>query len=359
MQTARIADATEPDELRRRAGRDGFALVLGGGGAVGIAYHAGVLRALEEVGGIDIRRAKVMIGTSAGAVVSAQLRLGHSYADMVALAGGHDEGAAGAGPQEAAPRPASAILNPAWQSRAELYRRMVASTWSISRVVVRTPLPRPPRVVQRLFPPGLFSLDDDVWADNGFPEEWPDGELWLVTLDIDSGRRVVIKRPRSAARNGTLRQGIAASTAVPALYPPVHIGKRRLIDGGVHSPTNLDLAVRTGCSVVIASAPMAFDPARPPGVGAVLSRNRFNNQLQREAAIVRRAGAEVLLIRPSGDELRHHGVNLLRRSGNDAVMFGAYESTAAALSSSHAHMVLAKIRALLEAERPSARRKGG
>ncbi|MDO8362060.1 MAG: patatin-like phospholipase family protein [Actinomycetota bacterium] len=340
--TASVPAATPP--VRPATAVDnGVALVLGGGGAVGIAYHCGVLRALEEVGGLDVRACRVIIGTSAGAVVGAEMRLGRSYEDIVALAGG-DEPSTGLDALKPPP-----VMAPAWQSRADLYRRVVGSTWSVSRALFRIPLPQPPKAVQRLFPPALFSLDDEVWAAHGIPEEWPEGRLWLVTVDIDTGRRVVLKQPTSPAQTGTLRQGIAASTAVPALYPPVHVGKRRLVDGGVHSPTSLDLAARTDCGTVVCVAPMAFDPARPPGAIGAISRNRFNSQLDREAGVVRRAGADVLLIRPCGDELKLHNVNLLRRAGNEAVMHAAYEATAVQLSSRHAHQVLAPARAAQDA----------
>jgi len=327
-------DADDPALAHDGAPTGGLTLVLGGGGAVGIAYHVGVLRALEEVGGLDVRSATTMIGTSAGAVVSAQLRLGQEYGAMLALAGGDTDAQ---GIDKIAPK---AIMAPAWQSRAELYRSVVGSTWSISRALFRVPLPQPPKALQRLFPSALFNLDDEAWAHAGIPEEWPVDPLWLVTVDIDSGRRVVLRRPRAPHETCTLRHGIAASTAVPGLYQPVHAGSHRLVDGGVHSPTSLDLAARTGCSVAICVAPMAFDPARPPSLGRTITRSRFNSQLDKERAAAKRSGAEVLLIRPSGDELQHHSVNLLRRSGNDLVMHAAYQATAIALSSAHAHRVL-------------------
>src|SRR6478672_1884140 len=60
-------------------------LVLGGGGAVGAAYHAGALAALEHDLGWDARNADVILGTSAGSLVGALLRLGVPATDLAAL----------------------------------------------------------------------------------------------------------------------------------------------------------------------------------------------------------------------------------------------------------------------------------
>src|SRR3954452_22290698 len=85
--------------VERREGRVG--LVLGGGGMVGLAYHAGVLRALEELGGFRPADADLIVGTSAGSVAGAYLRSGWSTEDFWQLAlGTHPEleGLTGGGP---------------------------------------------------------------------------------------------------------------------------------------------------------------------------------------------------------------------------------------------------------------------
>src|ERR1700683_505765 len=63
-------------------------LVLGAGGVVGQAYHAGVLAALEETKGWDPRHASVIVGTSAGSVTARLLRVGVSASDLAASATG-------------------------------------------------------------------------------------------------------------------------------------------------------------------------------------------------------------------------------------------------------------------------------
>ena len=62
--------------------RPSIAIVLGAGGVVGHAFHVGVLSALVDEFGWDARRARLIIGTSAGSVVGASLRAGLGPADM-------------------------------------------------------------------------------------------------------------------------------------------------------------------------------------------------------------------------------------------------------------------------------------
>src|SRR5215467_490822 len=64
-------------EMTRRIG-----LVLGAGGAVGHAFHAGVLAALEEATGWQPDSAEVIVGTSAGSIVAALVRAGCSARDL-------------------------------------------------------------------------------------------------------------------------------------------------------------------------------------------------------------------------------------------------------------------------------------
>ncbi len=59
-------------------------LVLGAGGVVGQAYQAGVLAALQRETGWDPRAASVIVGTSAGSVTGAALRVGVPATDLAA-----------------------------------------------------------------------------------------------------------------------------------------------------------------------------------------------------------------------------------------------------------------------------------
>ena len=106
-----------------------------------------------------------------------------------------------------------------------------------------------------------------------------------------------------------------------------------LVDGGAHSTTNLDLAVRDKCDMVICVAPMAFDTDRPPSMLTQLTRRVPTRMLAAEVDAAHRRDVEVLLIRPSAADLRIHGMNLMRRTGWDVVARAAYDSTARMLDS--------------------------
>src|SRR3990170_4986454 len=62
----------------------GSALVLGGGGVTGIAWTTGLLFGLAEAG-VDLTAADLVVGTSAGAAVGAQVALGRDLEDLFAL----------------------------------------------------------------------------------------------------------------------------------------------------------------------------------------------------------------------------------------------------------------------------------
>lgn len=83
---------------------------------------------------------------------------------------------------------------------------------------------------------------------------WPERELKITAIDIDSGEMVVFDRHSGV----DFVDAVAASCAVPGICPPVPIGARRLMDGGVASSANISLAQVCRRVVVLA-------PTREPG----------------------------------------------------------------------------------------------
>ena len=303
-------------------------LVLGGGGTVGLAYHAGVLRALERVAGVEPNSADLVVGTSAGSLVGAYIRSGWTTEDFWAFAMGTHSSLEGLSAEEMAANQAG-IFAPLFRSPIDVLRRGLGSAFVVGSAVVRLPAPMPP-FLARAFPGGFFNMEygRSRFADD-LPEEWPDKPLWLCAVDIVTGRRIVLGREGSP--EATLHAGVLSSCAIPGLYQPVRLARMTLVDGGAHSPTNLDLASKAGCELIIASAPISYDPSKPPPPAIRLARQLPTRMLSAEAADARRRGANVLVIRPSASELRLHGVNLMRRSGWDVVARAAYDSTARTL----------------------------
>jgi NTE family protein len=295
-----------------------------------MAYHAGVLRALEVEAGFVPNTADLIVGTSAGSVIGAYLRIGWSTEDFWAMAS--DLSGTG-GPTE--------ILSPRFSSPIDLVRRGVGSAFVLARSVVPWPL-QVPEMLRRVFPGGMFTMTDGRRRfTEELPEAWPDEDLWLCTVDIVSGRRVVLGRPRSPKI--TLPRAVMASCAIPGIYEPIKVGRRMLVDGGARSTTNLDLAAKAGCNLIIGVAPMAFDTGVPPGPLGQLVRRIPARQLSGEMALARAKGAEVLLFRPSAAELRVHGMNMMRASGLHDVAQAAYDTTAAALTSDRFRAAFAQI----------------
>ena len=276
----------------------GFTLVLGGGGGVGVGFICGVLQAVEDIAGVDVAAADLVIGTSAGAVVAADLRLGRSIRAIVEDRVSSPEGER------------HGTVMRAWTSRSDLARRVVgASAVAIRTTVLRNwRIPAPPRSVQRAFPASLMRVRDPQWASRRFPDAWPDAPLWLIAFDLDRGRRAILRR--DGPLKLPLPRAVEASCAVPGVYAPVRAGRRRLVDGGLRSPTNADLAASATSGTVIVVAPLALEPGAPRTVRSTV-RRRFNRQLEREVGIVERTGKRVIVFRPSAADLGVHGVNIL------------------------------------------------
>jgi NTE family protein len=314
-------------------------IVFGGGGTVGMAYHAGVARALERVAGIGGDDADLLVGTSAGSVIAAYLRSGWTGEDFWAFALGTHPSLADLDSDEVERRRRE-IFTPRWQSPVELSRIALGSAYVLGQAVVRRPALPIPGWLRRRFPGGLFAMTEgERRLPEELPQTWPDKALWLVTIDINSGRRVVL------GREGTppvpVATAVLASCAIPGFYQPVKVGKMTLVDGGVHSSTNLDLAAKFGCDLIIGVAPMAYEPVDAPDPVRQLVRLIPTRALSREAAYARRKGAEVLLIRPTAAELAVHGANLMRPSAGEEIARASYEATARLLETDRFRQLLA------------------
>ena len=201
-----------------------------------MAYHAGALRALEEVGGYRPDDADLVIGTSAGSMMGALVRSGIETEDLFAAALGEH-------PTLSMTRPDESPWEQTWRDPADLVRRVLGASYVLQRSLLRIPGPRLPRSLRRLFPGGFYAVADaETRLGDVMANEWPDKPLWLISVDVRTGRRVVLGR-RNPPRAG-LFDAVLASCAIPAFFQPIRAANRTLVDGGVHSTTNLDLATK-------------------------------------------------------------------------------------------------------------------
>ncbi|MDJ0426328.1 patatin-like phospholipase family protein [Rhodococcus fascians] len=197
------------------------ALVLGGGGVAGIAWQTGVLLGLAEAGA-DVSDAEMLLGTSAGSSVAAQISSGTPVSEFF-------ERQADESKQDNEPHAEATIdelvtmLARAAQnsdgSALDIRRRIGAEALATATISERE---RRAIIARRLT-----------------THSWPDRDLRIVTVDALTGRHRVLDRGSGVE----LIDAVAASCAIPGMWPPVTIGDHRYVDGGIRASENADLAV--------------------------------------------------------------------------------------------------------------------
>lgn len=280
-------------------------LVLGAGGIVGQAYHAGVLAALEAELGWDPRTATIIVGSSAGSLTGAALRLGVPAHDLAASATGEplsDE----AGFLAAFEREGPDI--PPFDARRALSGWRLPSPALVARTARRPWAFRPMAAAATLLPAGFVDITGP--ADALAPwlgTEWPEG-LWICAARRSDGGRVAFGRP--GAPPAPLGQAVAASCAIPSYFAPIVIDGVEYLDGGVHSPTNADILRKEGLDLVIVSSSMSSAHGRTRGPDAAI-RWATHRRLDQEVRRLRQAGTEVVRIEPTASTRAAMGMNAM------------------------------------------------
>ena len=128
----------------------------------------------------------------------------------------------------------------------------------------------------------------------------------------------------ACAPRADLADAVAASCAIPGIYHPVTIGGRRFVDGGIYSVSNLDLLRNEGLDLVICLNPTStLHPIRainPRDAVTIFFRRASGRRLGSEAKKIRTNGADVVLIQPTGDDLKAMGPNLMRSANRNLVI---------------------------------------
>jgi NTE family protein len=281
-------------------------LVLGAGGVVGQAYHAGVLAALEHDYGWDPRSAEVIVGTSAGSITGALLRSGVPASELAAWtvrAPLTDEGRileemfGSAHPDLAPLRPLNMVLR----------RPRLPGPRMVLNAVSRPREFRPLRAALSLLGPGEFDIVEQLSAlgDRG---AWPAGDLWITAVRREDGKHVVFGR--DSAPRAPLHLAVSASCAVPGYFAPVPIGRYEYVDGGAHSPTSADLLKDRDLDLVIVVSPMSGPTALPYDLYGA-SRLHSARLAAREVKALRDRGTEVVVFRPGTAEQAAMGNDFL------------------------------------------------
>jgi len=289
-------------------------LVLGAGGIVGQAFHAGVLAALEDNLGWDPRTADLIVGSSAGSVTGAALRLGVAASDMAAFATDQPLSPDGAaffeaigGDDHDLPAPSASDLLRGWRlPPLALLARAARAPWAV----------RPAAAASTLLPAGRYDLQERTRVLDALTDGWPQG-LWVCAARRDDGKRVVFGR--HGAPLARLSEAVAASCAIPGYFAPVAIGDREYHDGGVHSPTNADVLAHAGLDLVIVVSPMSAAHGvtrRADGAVRWAAHRRLDGEIRR----LRAGGTEVVRIEPSRSTLAVMGMNAMADDRTAAVV---------------------------------------
>jgi NTE family protein len=229
-------------------GDKGRALVLGGGGVAGIAWLSGLLAGLAAEGA-DVSGADLLAGTSAGSAVAAQVASGRPLEELYA--------------RQADPALQNRELVPAGVSVSTVMETWMRLAYENSGdpAAVRLGLG-----ARALAADTVTEAERRAVIEGRLPShEWPARRLLVTAVNALTGELRVLDRESGVG----LVDAVAASCAVPMIWPPVTIDGVRYVDGGVYSVNNLALAA--GYERVLLIAPMD-DPGLQEEIAAVAEK---------------------------------------------------------------------------------------
>ncbi|MBA2428382.1 MAG: patatin-like phospholipase family protein [Thermoleophilaceae bacterium] len=245
---------------RRRRRRPRTALVLGGGGVTGGVYEIGALRAFDL---LAVNRTAndfdVYVGTSAGAMVASLAANGVTPEEMMRVI------------NQQAPTPfrelnMGSVLRPNYRELARTAALMPLRLVGLARqlagqIGTMGAMDLVLGMAEGL-PSGLYDGSpleayladalDQAGRTNDF--RGLAGELYVTATDLDNGERVVFGGPGND--DVPISEAVAASAALPMVFRPREIRGRHLVDGGIRSTTNLDLAVERGAKLILVINPL-------------------------------------------------------------------------------------------------------
>jgi predicted acylesterase/phospholipase RssA len=245
---------------RTRRSRSKTALVLGGGGFTGGVYEIGALRALDLLAvNRNVNEFDVYVGTSAGSFIASMAANGVTPEEMMRVV------------NQQVPTPfrdidLGTLLRPNYLDFAKsaallplrvagIARTLASNLRSVSMMDVVVGLAEG-------LPAGVYDgrgIEDYLGEVLGDLDRTADFrmlgcELYLPATDLDTCERIVLGE--EGWEDVPIPTAVAASTALPMVYKPVDVKGRHLVDGGLRSTTNLDVAVEHGAKLVVVINPL-------------------------------------------------------------------------------------------------------
>jgi predicted acylesterase/phospholipase RssA len=252
-------DAKPRRRARSRKKPSKTALVLGGGGFTGGVYEIGALRALDLLAvNSTVNNFDVYVGTSAGSFVASMLANGVTPDEMMQVINSRV-------PSELEDLDLDRVLKPNYlgfiQKALALPLRSLELVRTLARIGELSAIDIGVGLAEAL-PTGLYSnsgLDDyiaEILSDGGRVNDFRllERELYLTGTDLDTCERIVFGEDEW--RDVPISKAVQCSTALPIVYKPVELKGRQVVDGGIRSTTNVDIAVENGAKFIVVVNPL-------------------------------------------------------------------------------------------------------
>ncbi len=236
------------------------ALVLGGGGLTGGVYEIGALRALDLLAvNRTVNQFDVYVGTSAGSFVASLAANGVTPEEMMRVANRQV-------PTSIRDLDLGTVMRPNYlefvKSSFFLPLRMVGLARTLVGQLGQSSLMDIAVGLAEGLPSGLYDgagierYMNEALADPDRTNDFRmlESELYLTATDLDTCERIVFGG--EDWDDVPIAKAVAASTALPIVYKPVEVRGRQLVDGGIRSTTNVDIAVERGAKFVIVVNPL-------------------------------------------------------------------------------------------------------
>jgi NTE family protein len=341
-----VEPSADDSQDPKRSPRIGLALAAGA--PEGAVYEIGALRALDEaIDGLDLNHLFIYVGVSAGAIIGANLANDLTTAQMCRGIVSHEPGEHPFVPEtfftpavSEMRRGGKAVPRLLWESVREwlTHRRDLTLLESLTRV-------------SQALPVGIFDNQpireyvEKVFSVKGRTDDFRKlgKRLVVVASDLDSGQSVRFGEP--GLDHIPISLAVAASSALPGLYPPVEIEGRHYVDGILLKTMHASVALEAGADLVICVNPIVPVDTRGTveaglmsrgklfdhGLPAVLSqtfRTVIHSRLEVGLAsyATKFKGADVVVFKPRPDDHKMFFTNIFSFSERRAVCEYSYDS---------------------------------